>query len=172
MNAPSGLVGKALAQIVEDMGSSPIWFQFSSVKSYRCWERKYIFLVIITPGRPNTSSLLVLMDSLFFWGNRPFTALLNNYMAGLGNPVPMGIDHISNEARFTSSLVSRHSWLCSLHILCMLPSGHCSVGVMMMLWSALSAKLSECIWCEVHTCIWNNFLGKSKFCEYNLGCFK
>ena len=48
------------------------------------------------------------MGSLFIWGNWPPVVVLNSSMAGLGNPVPMGIVPIRNYASFTSLLVSRY----------------------------------------------------------------
>ena len=45
MNGPSGLVVKVLTQILRDMGLSPTWFQFFSVKSKQVFERKRFILI-------------------------------------------------------------------------------------------------------------------------------
>ena len=49
---------------------------------------------------------IIFIGSLFIWGNKPFIGILNNNVAGLGNPAPMSIDLIYNIARFKSLLVS------------------------------------------------------------------
>ena len=46
-NEPGGLVVKALAWFVKDMGSSPTWFQFFSVKSCRCLKRQDSHVMIL-----------------------------------------------------------------------------------------------------------------------------
>ena len=50
-------------------------------------------------------------------------------MAGLGNPVPMGLYLTCNKARFTLLVVSGHFWTCILWNVCTTPSGHAIVVI-------------------------------------------
>ena len=47
------------------------------------------------------------VGSMFIWGNRPHIGLLNNILAELSRPEPIGVDIICNRARLTSCLVLR-----------------------------------------------------------------
>ena len=51
MNGPSGQVVKVLTWIIKDLDLSPTWFQFFSVKSYRCLRKDLFLIIIITSGK-------------------------------------------------------------------------------------------------------------------------
>ena len=92
------------------------------------------------------SSLLLLRDSLFIWGNRPLIGMLNNSMAGVGSPVHMGADLIYNRARFTLLLVSRHFVIVHLTNFMYTLTWPLSGGDRMMLWSALCSSVYKTVW--------------------------
>ena len=67
----------------------PMFTLHGNVNSMR---KEWVFASIIW-----ASSSLMIMGSLLICGNRPLMSLLNNSMAGLGKPVPMGVDVIKLE---------------------------------------------------------------------------
>ena len=48
--------------------------------------------------KPTFLTVLIFMGSLFIWGKSPVIIQLNGNLAGLGTPVPMGVDLICNKA--------------------------------------------------------------------------
>ena len=91
-------------------------------------------------------------------------------MAGLDNYAPMGVGHIWNWARLAS--LSRHfnrvfykSYACL----------YLAIALMLIGWSdgplavQLPAKLSEHLWCEFCTCIWNFWFRVSILSKYHFG---
>ena len=67
-------------------------------------------------------------------------------LKGKGSSVPMGVDLICSEARFTLWLVSSHFWLCILWILYMLPCGHICGSDRIISWPILCSFACKTIW--------------------------
>ena len=55
-------------------------------------------------------SALMLMGFPLIWGNRALIGLLNKGMAGLGNLVYIGVNHICSKVRLMLLLLSKHFW--------------------------------------------------------------
>ena len=140
--------------------SGPYWEKKVSLCEYHwplhiylgmLWGFKVSIIIIDVYGLP------------IYLGNRPLIGLLNNNMAGMDRPAPMGVDLICNRVRCTSSFVSSQNCDCAFYkfyaclnlAIAMLVIGLCYN----LLCVHLPTKLSEHIWCEVHACIWNKFLG-------------
>ena len=64
-----------------------------------------IYLVVLLMFSMFSSSALRLMSSLLTWTNRALIGLLNKSVAGLGNPMHIGVILICNKMRLTLLLL-------------------------------------------------------------------
>ena len=105
------------ASCVSHYAMSP-WFTIFVLDSYcRPYrERKWVFLSIINLNVFIFACfqdlivfvIIIKIGLLFIWHNRALIGLLNKSVAGLGSPAPIGVDLICHNARFMSTLLSRH----------------------------------------------------------------
>ena len=124
------------------------------------------------------SSSLIIMGTLFIWSNRPLIILLNKSVQGLG---VYGFLCLSALTLSSMKLDSHYYYYYQGTFDCVFyklyACFHLAIALVVTWWwygllyIHLPTKQSKCIWCEVCACIWCNCWGKSKFCEYNLGCF-
>ena len=134
-----------------------------------CWKNRKVFLFTIVLNICLTglkasylaSSLLTFIGSLFIRDSRPLIGLLNSILAGLGSPAPMGDEHICRTARLTSRLPWRHFNYAFYKPYAYYHLAIALVVVGLCYWLLdvhQCAKVSDCLWCKIPACIWNNLL--------------